>query len=291
MIFYLAHIARRDAPKHPTFQRQNSLHGVMEAPWQYVLLLSGLAIFLFTDSLYLRKTDLSSAIAVDPSQQDDSSCTCNALPKWDDVPFGRDAFTAGSLPRAKEVDLEIKRYTIQVPSSVMTVGEAYKLEVLARDSHSCDDSFFAQLRGPAIEEVELEADELAGSLPCVYSYVWQPRFEGTYELNVWLTYTNGSGAFEPSALQKHLENRRADIIKKNGRVKDLGIRGAKLSSMFPTHIRYGMPLRILPQAPVQFAAKKPNTSASPVSSDDMIFTLCAQQQSAPAQHQQQVTIA
>lgn len=190
---------------------------------------------------------LSSAI-------DDSSCACPALPLWKDSPFGKNDSSTASAFRAREITAELERYTLVLPkfTNVFTSAD-YVFKILVERSGQCRDTFYAQLRGTGIEEVRFDAPVLKNDV-CTYSAYWTPLHAGPYEFNVWLLYVNGSGTFEPSALQNSLASQRTELMAADGRLKSLGIRGSKVTSLFPFHIRYGAPLKLLTDVPPRFEA-------------------------------------
>lgn len=195
---------------------------------------------------------------------DDSICACTSgFPSWNDTCYGRDEATQKTLWRKKEIDEEMSRYKVIFPwesnvdnytkmfnpASLMVHSHEYKFIINVNKpgnrSFVCgEDTFYSKITGPTIQQLQfVQIDKGMISTECEYVAIWKPDFPGYYTLKVWLTYTNGTGHFEPSKLQSVLEPYREALRSRVGRLKDINKRFQQLN--LEEKLQYGMPMQEL----------------------------------------------
>eukprot|EP01031_Cornospumella_fuschlensis_P028416 gene28416-34307_t len=180
---------------------------------------------------------------------DDSTCMCTHRPIFNDSVYGRDELSLKTIFRKREIEEEIQHYRLVLPTSISLSERENRFTILrtaANPNSSCSDSFYAHLTGPVLQELRFYALTDTASSDnrlCVYGCIWEPFFPGKYEVNVWLTYTNGSGLSEPSLLQPFLNASRAKLVSELGRIKDIGFRASSFET--DPKFRYGIASKVL----------------------------------------------
>lgn len=204
---------------------------------------------------------------------DDSICSCaSGIPYWNDTCYGRDEVTKETLWRKKEIDYEMSRYRLLLPKGgfdnlnfkPLTLNgdsQDYKFIINVTKpkyrKYVCgEDTFYSTLTGPIIQQLQfVQKDGGINSTFCEYVAIWKPYYPGNYTLKVWLTYTNGTGYFQPSHLQPVLEPYREALKTHLGRLKDIDKRFQQLN--LKERLQFGMPMQLLENTPKSFHVNIP----------------------------------
>ena len=150
--------------------------------------------------------------------------TCGCEPVWNDTLYGRDNATTRTVWRRDQINAELQR-GYRLSFTLRHDKSSWDMLVRApRWRGQCDDAFYAQAHGMAIEAIEFSpwtADGPRDLTSCRYTAQYKPAFAGLHHVRVWLMYTNGSGHLSPTAFAPALLPYRPRLVEVAGVAKNL----------------------------------------------------------------------